>query len=73
MEFASYILPYSSYKFNELYKRYFNHTISANTSLGPIKGIQTTSFAGYEYFEFRGIPYAKPPVGELRFKVSFNF
>ncbi|XP_053676470.1 esterase B1-like [Anopheles nili] len=39
-----------------------------NTGLGPVKGTTRTSLYGTEYVSFQGIPYAKPPVGELRFK-----
>lgn len=70
MELVPYILPYSSYKLSELYKKYVKgHSVIAKTSLGPIKGLETISYTGYKYIEFRGIPYAKPPIGKLRFKV----
>lgn len=36
---------------------------------GPIKGISEISALGYEYANFYDIPYAKPPLGPLRFKV----
>ncbi|XP_067939727.1 acylcarnitine hydrolase-like [Watersipora subatra] len=36
------------------------------TSLGKVTGLVTT-VAGEGVLEFRGIPYAKPPVGKLRF------
>jgi hypothetical protein len=36
---------------------------------GCVKGHRLTSRKGREIFAFQGIPYAKPPVGELRFKV----
>lgn len=45
-------------------------TIIVQTTKGPVKGIVKTSIVGEDYYRFRGIPYAKPPVGELRFKVS---
>lgn len=38
-------------------------SIIVETGLGPLKGISHEEFQ-----EFRGIPYARPPVGELRFK-----
>jgi acetylcholinesterase len=38
---------------------------------GSLKGHRLTSRKGREIFAFQGIPYAKPPVGELRFKVCF--
>lgn len=38
------------------------------TSSGSVKGIKKTSAVGIEYYNFQGIPYAKPPVGKLRFR-----
>ncbi|XP_013140270.1 PREDICTED: esterase FE4-like [Papilio polytes] len=35
---------------------------------GLLRGGKSTTNNGFEYFEFLGIPYAKPPVGDLRFK-----
>ncbi|KAJ6643819.1 Esterase B1, partial [Pseudolycoriella hygida] len=43
-------------------------TIIVETSYGPVRGIKRTSAVGDQFFSFRGIPYAKPPIGELRFK-----
>ncbi|GAB0093837.1 Carboxylic ester hydrolase [Sergentomyia squamirostris] len=43
-------------------------TIIVQTTLGPVKGIKKTSALGNEFFNFQSIPYAKPPVGELRFR-----
>lgn len=41
-----------------------------NTNSGQIRGKQNqTLFDKVPYFSFRGIPYAKPPIGNLRFKV----
>lgn len=40
------------------------------TDLGNIKGSNMVSHHGKPFFAFRGIRYAQPPVGELRFKVS---
>ena len=37
------------------------------TSLGKIKGSSQRSKFGKSYFSFKGIPYAQPPLGDLRF------
>lgn len=37
---------------------------------GKLKGTIQKNFKGEDIFAFLGIPYAKPPVGELRFKVN---
>lgn len=41
-------------------------------TIGQIQGTKLKSRLGKEVFSFRGIPYAKAPVEELRFKVSEN-
>ena len=43
------------------------------TTDGLVRGkIATTIIENREFYEFKGIPFAKPPVGNLRFKVSFE-
>lgn len=37
---------------------------------GLLRGEKLESVRGVSYYSFKGIPYAKPPVGDLRFKVS---
>ncbi|KAJ8939209.1 hypothetical protein NQ314_011197 [Rhamnusium bicolor] len=39
------------------------------TPLGKIIGEWRNSNGGIKYAAFEGIPYAKPPIGELRFEV----
>lgn len=42
------------------------------TPSGKIKGSWMTSRRGREFQAYRGIRYAEPPVGELRFQVAYN-
>lgn len=44
-------------------ERYF-----IDTTYGPIKGLKRKSIYGDYYYSFERIPFAKPPVGDLRFK-----
>lgn len=38
--------------------------------LGSVQGYYKKSFDKRTYTAFEGIPYAKPPIGDLRFRVS---
>lgn len=40
-------------------------------TLGRIRGSQMLSSSGRNFLAFRGIRYAQPPVGNLRFRVIF--
>lgn len=45
---------------------------TVQTKSGAIRGAQqTTLLKGVDYYAFKGIPYAKAPIGDLRFRVSF--
>lgn len=44
--------------------------VFTETKCGKVKGIKKISDLNTSYNAFYGIPYAKPPIGELRFKVS---
>lgn len=37
---------------------------------GSLRGQKVKTKTGATYYSFHAIPYAKPPVGPLRFKVS---
>ncbi|XP_061395063.1 esterase B1 [Musca vetustissima] len=39
-----------------------------STIYGPVKGVKRKSIYGDAYFSFEKIPFAKPPLGELRYK-----
>lgn len=45
-------------------------TVLVKTKNGPVRGRKRTGWP--EYISFQGIPFAKPPVGELRFKVGIQ-
>nr|XP_017013141.2 esterase B1 isoform X1 [Drosophila takahashii] len=38
------------------------------TKLGPVRGVKRNTIWGGSYFSFEKIPFAKPPLGDLRFK-----
>lgn len=41
------------------------------TSDGVVLGVKnTTKWQKIDYYAYKGIPYAEPPTGELRFKVN---
>ena len=42
--------------------------VTVATSKGRIRGERVDADMGQYYYAFKGIPYAKPPVKELRFK-----
>ena len=37
---------------------------------GELQGKLVNSPSGKAFYSFQGIPYAKPPIGSLRFRVS---
>lgn len=46
--------------------------VIVETKVGKLRGKRSySSFSNKTYYSFVGIPYAKPPVGDLRFKVRF--
>ncbi|KAI8784827.1 acylcarnitine hydrolase [Biomphalaria glabrata] len=42
-------------------------TTVVKTRLGPVRGFRELAVNNQSYWSFRGIPYAKPPIGKLRF------
>jgi hypothetical protein len=49
---------------------YHSSSPVVETKLGSVQGIVSASRDGREFYEYRNIPFAKPPVEELRFEVS---
>lgn len=47
-----------------------NEQLIVETRAGKVQGAQQRNFEGNDFYAFRGIPYAQPPIGELRFQVS---
>lgn len=56
------------------HRRYKDNPI-VTTEQGDVLGSVRINRKGGEFYSFMSIPYAKPPVGELRFMVStvYNF
>ncbi|TDG47965.1 hypothetical protein AWZ03_005583 [Drosophila navojoa] len=51
------------------YRLSTSHTVVVATNYGRVRGLQRKTVYDQElYYAFEGIPYAKPPVGELRFR-----
>lgn len=50
------------------YRLSTNETAVVNTEYGQVKGVKRLTVYDDAYYSFEGIPYAQPPVGELRFK-----
>lgn len=40
---------------------------------GTLEGIELTNENGKNFTGYRGVPYAKPPLGDLKFKVIIVF
>lgn len=76
-----FLLNDSMYSFSMIKPMHFS-TVGADSSLGDdypevqissglIKGIKMSSFwTNQTFYAFRGVPYAAPPIGDLRFKVT---
>lgn len=43
---------------------------SVTVAEGRLKGKTAFDYFGRKFYSFRGVPYAKPPVNDLRFKVN---
>ncbi|KAF6203048.1 hypothetical protein GE061_003461 [Apolygus lucorum] len=54
--------------FNQLWNGLTPSSPVVMTMYGPVEGTLDQSRSGENFYHFKGIPYAKPPVGDLRFK-----
>ncbi|ALC45325.1 alpha-Est7 [Drosophila busckii] len=50
------------------YRQTSNEFVIADTEYGKVRGVKRLSLYDTPYFSFEGIPYAQPPIGELRFR-----
>lgn len=47
-----------------------SETVVVRVTQGDLRGRKIITKSGLQYYSFQGIPYAAPPIGKLRFKVS---
>lgn len=52
-----------------VFAQYPECEVLARTESGWVCGAKRQSASGSDYASFRGVPYAKQPLGELRFQV----
>lgn len=71
-EMLSFGWSFASARLVEYYRQYFGEVATVETKSGSVKGHKIASSFDYSYFNFHGIPYAKPPIGDLRFKVRYT-
>ncbi|XP_067638389.1 esterase B1-like isoform X2 [Eurosta solidaginis] len=50
------------------YRATTNETVVVPTTYGQVKGVKRKTIYNQTFYAFEGIPYAKPPIGELRFR-----
>lgn len=69
----SFAWSYTSSRCVDYYRNYFSEIVTVTTKSGPVKGFRIASAFDYHYINFHGIPYAKQPIGDLRFKVRLKW
>lgn len=65
--FVCYFYRGLDYKF-EQYRLSTSATVTMKTAMGQIKGAKRMTVWNNSYYSFEGIPFAKPPLGDLRFR-----
>lgn len=53
----------------DCYRYFYREEVIVRIKAGQVKGYKIATSYNYQYYNFLGIPYAKPPIGKLRFKV----
>lgn len=71
-DIVTFAWSYTSSRCVDMYRNAFSEAITITTKSGPVKGYKIPSAFDFHYYNFCGIPYAKPPIGDLRFKVRIN-
>ncbi len=66
-EFVVELMSYTYYNYGLIHG---GASVYAETKYGRLKGFTSVSREGREFYEFLGVPYASPPVGNLRFQVG---
>lgn len=69
------LFPFAvKYSFFKVYFNFFFQfsEILVNLPNGVIRGKQSKTYTNTTFFSFEKIPYASPPIGQLRFKVKFK-
>lgn len=51
-----------------IFSNVFDSTL-ITTAYGPVRGRLVLGARNTRFYSFQGIPYARPPIGKLRFKV----
>lgn len=68
------LLSVAYFSVNAAPKSKFDESPTVKTKSGELLGkISTTFLDKRKFYAFQGIPYAKPPLGLLRFRVSIKF
>ncbi|XP_037899542.1 para-nitrobenzyl esterase-like, partial [Glossina fuscipes] len=60
-------IKFIAFRVQQYYLTTYEHEI-VDTLCGRVKGAKRKTIYDKFYYAFEGIPFAKPPIGELRFR-----